>query len=60
MKKLTIILALAVAALATAGRLSHPNNPQTTQGMALSTTPGIWPLPVCPPDCAIPNPEPQQ
>ena len=59
MKKLTIILALAVAALATAGMTRHPSNPLTVAGKALPTT-AAWPAPVCPPNCSTGEPQPQQ
>jgi len=50
MKKLTIIIALAVAAIATAGQLMHPLNPLTVAGKAISVE-GSIPFPVCPPSC---------
>jgi hypothetical protein len=51
MKKLTFALALAVAALATAGQVTHPSNPLTIAGKQLPMTPEVYPLPVCPPAC---------
>jgi len=51
MRKLTFALVLAVAALATAGQMTHPSNPLTLKGKQLPVTPHILPLPVCPPSC---------
>lgn len=56
MTKLTLILALAVAAIATAGMKMHPNNPLTTQGMKISTKQSEWPIPTCPPSCDLSKP----
>jgi hypothetical protein len=56
MKKLTIILALAVAALATAGMAKHPSNPLTMAGQKVPTASGEWPIPTCPPDCDFSKP----
>jgi hypothetical protein len=51
MKKLTIAIALLVAALATAGQMSHPSNPLTVGGSKLETTAQEWPEPPCIPTC---------
>jgi hypothetical protein len=51
MKKLTIIVALAAAALATAGMSRHPGNPLTMAGKAVAP-PSSIPFPPCPPDCS--------
>jgi hypothetical protein len=50
-KKLTLALALAVAALATAGQMKNPSNPQTLNGKKLPPKPNVYPVPDCPP-CA--------
>jgi hypothetical protein len=52
MKKLTFIVALAVAALATVGMKRHPGNPQMTQAKVLPSPTKAWPLPICPPNCS--------
>jgi len=49
MKKLTILLALAVAALATAGMVRNPGNPLTLAGDKTRE----WPTPTCPPSCGV-------
>jgi len=49
MKKLTIAIALLVAALATSGQLRHRDNPLTAAGEMIQTD---VPTPPCPPDCA--------
>lgn len=54
MKKLTIVLALAVAAVATAGMMTHSQNPLLVNGKAL-TMPHEFPYPPCPPACALPS-----
>lgn len=50
MSKLTIVIALLAAVVATFGQLNHPSNPLPTGGILVQTTPE-WPLPFCPPDC---------
>ena len=54
MKKLTIGIALLVAALATAGQAIHPSNPLPVGGALLPTKTGDWPYPPCPP-CVLGN-----
>jgi hypothetical protein len=51
MNKLTIAIALLVAALATAGQMRHPSHPLTAGGTKLETTVNEWPVPPCPPAC---------
>jgi hypothetical protein len=51
MKKLTIVVALLVAALATAGQMRHPSNPLTAGGTLLQTSASDLPIPICPPAC---------
>lgn len=53
MKKLTIVLALAAAALATAGMRRHPANPLTVASQKISVAPQEFPYPVCPPSCGV-------
>lgn len=50
MKKLTLILALAVAAIATAGQFRHPANPLTMADHQVPVNPD-FPFPACPPAC---------
>jgi hypothetical protein len=52
MKKISIAIALTVAAFATAGQLRNPFNSLTMDGKNLSTIQMDWPVPICPPDCA--------
>jgi hypothetical protein len=56
MKKLTIILALAVAALASAGMARHRQNPMTAAGKAIPAA-DCCPFPPCPPDCGPTGPK---
>jgi len=53
MKKLTIAIALLVAALATAGQMRHPSNPLIVGGNKLETTAQEWPMPPCIPSCGL-------
>jgi len=51
MKKLTIGIALLVAALATFGQVRHPSNPLTVAGAKIQTTVADWPGTSCPTSC---------
>ena len=51
MKKTFVTIALLLAALATAGQLSHPQSPLTFSGQRLSIIPAEAPFPICPPHC---------
>jgi len=55
MKKLTIGIALLVAALATFGQARHPSNPLTLGGTEIQTTVADWPGASCPPLCGEPS-----
>jgi len=56
MKKLTIGIALLVAALATFGQVRHPSNPLTVGGAKIQTTVAEWPQAYCPPNCGERSP----
>jgi hypothetical protein len=53
MKKVTLALVLATAALAIAGQIRNPSNPLTLNGRMLPVTSSIIPVPECPPHCGI-------
>ena len=51
MKRITLAIALTLAAVATAGQLRHPSNPLTLGGQQVVITRPDFPFPSCPPAC---------
>jgi hypothetical protein len=57
MKKLSIAIAILAAAVVSAGTLTHhKSSPSASRHAAPSTIQADYPIPSCPPDCALPTP----
>lgn len=53
-RTLTLVIAFAVAAIATAGQLRHRSNPLAIGGVLMSANPDT-PTPPCIPNCVVPR-----
>jgi len=57
MKKFSIAIVVLAAAVVSAGPLAHHKSPLNTSKRTVpSTIQSVFPLPSCPPSCAVPTP----